>query len=93
MRNVRVVAALTLTLFALCSCSSRPAKPEVQIVKVPVAVKCIESAPVKPLFEVTLLRSEDDLDRAAKSYMIERRQRIAYEAELEALIVGCIDDK
>ncbi len=90
MRNVRVVAALMLTLFALCSCSLRPVKPEVQIVKVPVAVKCIESAPVKPVFEVSLLRSDDDLDKAAKSYMIERHQRIAYEAELEALVSGCV---
>ena len=90
MRNVRVVAALMLTLFALCSCCSRPVKPEVQIVKVPVAVKCIESAPVKPVFELTLLRSDDDIDKAAKSYMIERRQRIAYEAELEALVGGCV---
>lgn len=93
MRKAGMFAALLLALFTLSSCfASRPIKPDTQIVRVPVVVPCVESMPIKPVFEVSLLKKTDELPRVTDAYMIERRQRIAYEAGLEALVGGCVRD-
>lgn len=93
MRKAGMFAALMLAVFSLSSCfASRPVKPDTQIVRVPVVVPCVESMPIKPVFEVSLLKKTDELPRVTDAYMIERHQRIGYEAELEGLLVGCVRD-
>jgi len=93
MRKAGMFAALLLALFALSSCfASRPVKPDAQIVRVPVVVPCVDAMPAKPVFEVSLIKATDDLPRVTDAYMIERHQRIAYEAELEGLLFGCVRD-
>lgn len=90
MRNLARLSALVFTLFTLCACTTRPSKPEIDIVRVPVVVPCIETMPVKPVFEVSLLKPTDPLPVVTDAYMIDRRQRIGYEAELEGLLIGCL---
>lgn len=93
MRKAGMFAVLMLAVFSLSSCfASRPVKPDTQIVRVPVVVPCVESMPVRPVFEVSLLKQTDDLPKITDAYMIERHQRIAYEAELEGVLSGCVHD-
>ena len=90
MRKVAVVAALLLTVFTLCACSLRPVIREPVIVKIPVPVKCVKQFPVRPVFAVSLIKATDDLATVTDAYMVDRHQRIIYEAQLEAATAGCI---
>lgn len=77
-----------LTIF-LTSCAITPKPPQVVEVKIPVIVKCIENLPVKPAFkkdaELLLLNNA----QFVTALHIDRLQRDAYIAELEAVIEGC----
>ena len=92
MRKVSLLAILMLVVFTLCACGSCPTKTELVYVDVPVSVPCVKQVPEKPLFAVSLVKSTDDLPTLVDAYMVERHQRIAYEAKLEAVITGCVSD-
>lgn len=93
MKILRVLAVSMLVLFTLCACSSRPTQPYVpvtQIVRVPVVVPCISELPVKPKFAVSEITEAYDLAAITDAYMVERHQRIIYEAQLLAASAGCV---
>ncbi|MEA0988971.1 hypothetical protein U6010_11015 [Pseudomonas aeruginosa] len=59
-------------------------------VKVPVAVACVERLPTKPVF-----KSDEQLKRGSSYQVVndllaDRLAREIYEAELEALLSGCV---
>lgn len=86
-------AAVLLVLLAAGCASVEPAAPGVTMVEKPIPVPCVERIPPKPAFALERL-SASELEAASDyelvlSLWIERAERIAYEAELEAALVGC----
>lgn len=55
-----------------------------------VPVPCVDTMPEQPTFAVTLLKRSDNADTVTKAYMVERRQRMSYEARLEAVLLACM---
>ncbi|HWV16503.1 MAG TPA: hypothetical protein VN030_13805 [Cellvibrio sp.] len=90
MRKVTLLAASLVAVFTLCACAALPKVQEPVIVKVPVYVPCINQLPNKPVFAVSLIKQTDDLATITDAYMVERHQRIIYEAQLEAATAGCL---
>lgn len=85
--RVIFLCVLLLLLLAVTGCSKVIYKPvEVEVI---VPVPCVDTVPTKPVWETSRLNKNSSLNDAANAYMIERRQRIGYEAELEALVNSC----
>jgi hypothetical protein len=72
---------------SIAGCSNLPSVPD--IVRVPVPVPCLDSAPVRPaLLSDAELLALDDFELIV-SLAKDRRQRQGYEATLEAAVAGC----
>lgn len=89
---MRAVAVLLALLAAGCA-SVEPVAPRVTIVEKPIPLPCVERLPPKPVFALGRL-STSELEAMSDyelvlSLWIERAERIAYEAELEAMLAGC----
>lgn len=74
---------ILIILFLFIGCVSR-----VREVPVDRPVYCADLPP-KPVFSVTQMKKEQPLKQKVALILIERQERIAYEAELEAIIIGC----
>ena len=77
---------------ALAGCAGRPvAEPEARVVRVevPIQVPCRVKAPALPAWAAEGLRKDDSLEVKVRALLAERRQRIGYERNLTAAIVGC----
>ncbi|HBP6080202.1 TPA: hypothetical protein ONA81_004391 [Pseudomonas aeruginosa] len=85
---MRVV--LMLVVFALAGCAGQvEPEPRTVRVEVPVAVPCRVPAVVMPAWATAGLRKDDDLQTKVRALLAERRQRIAYEAQLLAANKTC----
>ena len=73
--------------FSLAGCAGMA--PKAQEVKVPVPVPCKVEAPVPPAFAVDGLPIGSGIWEQMKALRAERKQRQAYEAELEAAVRAC----
>ncbi|WET08612.1 hypothetical protein P3S72_19145 [Pseudomonas sp. D3] len=83
MRSLLVVLAL------LAGCAGK--EPEVRTVRVevPVQVPCrVPAAPVLA-WATDSLKKNDSLELKVRALLAERRQRIGYEKQLEALLSAC----
>lgn len=78
MRIVIIAALLT-------GCASMPKAPEV--VYVPTYVPCIGTVPTKP---EKAIPANDSVSEQVRALLIELERMKVYEAELEAVIAGCL---
>lgn len=87
MRRCGWCVRIWLLVSLLAGCSSLPSAPDV--VRVPVPVPCLDSAPVRPalLSDAELLLLDDF--GLVVSLARDRRLRQGYEATLEAAVAGC----
>ena len=77
-----------LSVLLLSGCSLLP--PKVQEIQIPVIIPCVKYSPVKPnLISDADLRKLDD-GNFVTALHLDRLQRQSYEAELEAVIAGCV---
>lgn len=85
MRMVVLVLAL-----ALAGCSGR-VEPQVQYVRVevPVQVPCRAPDVAAPAWAAAGLSKTDSLEVKVRALLAERRQRIGYEKQLEAVADAC----
>lgn len=84
MMRVIPIAALAAIL---AGCASPPRVPEQ--VLVPVPVPCKVEMPKAPAWATASLKPDADIFDQVKAILAERRQRIAYEAQLEAALNAC----
>lgn len=77
-----------LIVLLLSGCSFLP--PKVQEVSIPVIVACVKYTPVKPILisDADLMKLDDG--NFVTALHLDRLQRQSYEAELEAVIAGCV---
>ena len=82
-----LLAACVLVL--LMGCAAK--EPEVRTVRVevPVLVPCNTKVVAAPPWATTALKKIDGLELKVRALLAERRQRIAYEAELVAMVGSC----
>lgn len=76
----------------LSGCAGQPnVSPEPRVVRVdvPVPVPCRVKAPAVPAWAGEGLHKEDSLEVRVRALLAERRQRMGYERELVALVLGC----
>jgi hypothetical protein len=78
------LVAIALLAAILAGCDTIPHE-----VKVPVPVPCKVERPQAPVWATTGLAPGADIFDQVKALLVERRQRAAYEAQLEAAIEGC----
>jgi hypothetical protein len=81
MKTYVAVVSLMLTI----GCTAMPKVPET--VYVPTYISCVGNRPVKP--ESSIPRNESVSERV-RSLLIDMERMQAYEAELEAVIDGCL---
>ena len=84
MRYLLLVLALVLA-----GCAAR--EPEVQAVRVevPVLVPCKTKAVAVPPWAAQGLKKSDSLEVKVRALLAERRQRLGYERQLVAAVIGC----
>lgn len=91
-RTWKKVQALQVMLVGLLltGCAAMPA-PEVRYVRieVPVQVPCRAPDVAVPPWAAAGLRKTDSLEVKVRALLAERRQRIGYEKELEAVVDAC----
>ena len=77
-----------LIVLLLSGCSLLP--PKVQEVKIPIIVPCVKYSPVKPnlITDAELLKMIDG--NFVTALHLDRLKRQSYEAELEAVLAGCV---
>lgn len=86
-------AAALILAFTLAGCgTTRPPAPEVRTVevKIPVPVPCMVQPVTKPAFAVDALPLGSSVPAQMRALRAERKQRIGYEAELEAALQHCM---
>lgn len=83
MRAVAIAALAAL----LVGCETAPRVPEE--VLVPVPVPCKVDKPRPPVWATASLKPDADIFDQVKALLAERRQRVAYERQLEAAIAAC----
>lgn len=79
-----VVVALAM---ALAGCASTPHVPE--RVEVPIQVPCRVTVPPEPVWATATLAKDASIFDQVKALLSERRQRIAFEAKLDAAARSC----
>lgn len=89
---MKPAAILLILLLAGCA-SMEPAAPRISTVERPIPVPCIDRPPPRPTFSLERLHDQDleatsDYELIIMLWM-ERAERIAYEAELEAALAAC----
>lgn len=89
--RIIVLGILLIILFALPGCSNAEYIDRVVYVDRPVAIPCVTSIPITPVFETKSLTNNSDIDAVSKAYMIEIKQRKSYEATLEAIANNCAE--
>lgn len=75
-------------LILLAGCASEPMRQVIEV-KVPVTIPCLGEVPTEPLWYFDTVKLEADLFAKVDGLLIEREQRIKFEAELTAAIAGC----
>lgn len=80
------LAALIVLLLAGCAAPA----PRVEVVRVPVPVPCLDRAPERPTFLTDEAFATLPLGTFVTELWADRRDRQAYEAELEAAVAGCV---
>lgn len=89
MRRAITLIPGTLALAALAACVG----PRPDPVRIPVPVPCIEEAPAKPTYPVFYLApgtgEMEELFARVQWLLAERELRMAYEAQMEAVIRAC----
>lgn len=86
-------AAVVIGLICAGCATVDPPAPRVTVVEKPIPVPCAERVPERPTFALERLNDRDL--KTASDYelvltlWVERAERIAYEAELEAALAGC----
>lgn len=83
---MRLAALAAVVLLAGCANSA----PRVDVVRVPVPVPCLDRAPDKPTFLTDEAFATLPLGTFVTELWADRRDRQAYEAELEAAVAGCV---
>ena len=84
--RLRVACAFALLLLAGCA-TAPPATIEV---KVPVYVKCVTAAPVRPAFEVLALPPGASDGEKVLAIARDMPRHFKYEGHLEAAVAGCL---
>lgn len=88
----RIIGMFLCVMLASCASNGKyPNPPKVEIVKVPVNVSCVGVLPIKPklMTDAELTSLKDKPGSFVYALHIDRLQRDAYMAELEAVIEGC----
>ena len=88
---MRPVVLLPVALL-LAGCAAVPTERIVDRsieVKVPVPVPCVVETVERPVFAVEQLPPDASTFERVRALLIERRQRIAYEAQRDAAIAAC----
>lgn len=75
-------------LIMLAGCASEPMRQVVEV-KVPVIVPCLGEVPTVPVWKFDTIKTDADLFVKVDGLLIEREQRIKYEALLSAAMAGC----
>lgn len=89
MRTTRL--ALATIALGLIGCANQVEYIEKPVyVDRPIPVPCVSAMPAKPTFAVTQVKRSSNADTVTRAYMVERRQRIAYEGILEAALSACL---
>ena len=87
MKNVLFLSTIVLLLTA---CPAKFVKPQIIEVSIPVSVPCFETMPTKPKF----ITNDELLAMNGGNFVYalgaDRLARMSYEAELEALLIGCV---
>ncbi|MBA1256553.1 hypothetical protein G7021_28250 [Pseudomonas carnis] len=84
MRALLVVLAMILS-----GCAVRPPEVRTVRVEVPVLVPCKIKEVAVPPWAAQGLKKSDGLELKVRALLAERRQRIGYEKQLEALVQSC----
>lgn len=80
---------LCLLLAMCCGCAAGPMAPNVVQVKVPVPVPCKVAMPEAPSWAVDALPLGSTIWQQMQALRAERKQRLGYEAQLEAAVRAC----
>jgi hypothetical protein len=86
-----IKAFVLFGVIALAGCESVPVIEYVEV-EVPVTINCVDEWPNVPEWATANITKQSTLSEAADAYMIELEQRKSYEADLEAVILGCDQD-
>ncbi|GAP37903.1 hypothetical protein ISF6_4097 [Piscinibacter sakaiensis] len=76
---------MLLALALLAGCAARPPAR----VEIPIAVPCRVTLPPRPVYATEALSSDAGIYDQVRALLAERRQRMAYEAQLEAAARAC----
>ena len=88
MKHIKTCAFLIILCGLLSGCPAQFTH-DAQIVKVPIAVKCIEQLPEKPKLHTDAeIKAMGDYE-AAIMLLDDRIKREIYESKLEAVLEGC----
>lgn len=85
MKCLLVGCVLTLMM----GCAAKESNVRTVRVEVPVLVPCNTEVVTVPPWATTYLKKTDGLELKVRALLAERRQRIAYEAELVAMVGSC----
>lgn len=80
-----MMRSAALLLLLLVGCAARPPAR----IEIPVAVPCRVELPVRPVWATETLSADAGIYEQVRALLAERRQRIGYEAELEAAARAC----
>ena len=90
-RAGQIVSALVACLLLLSACATREKIVDRYVyVDRPVPVPCDVTIPSAPKFAVDMVKKGDSLAYISDAYMIDRRQRIGYEKQLESALTACL---
>lgn len=82
-------ALLVVLAMILVGCVVRPPEVRTVRVEVPVLVPCKTKEVAVPPWAAQGLKKSDSLELKVRALLAERRQRIGYEKQLEALVQSC----
>ena len=86
LRGVGLLAGIAL--LAACAGGAEPPAQYVRV-EVPVQVPCRAPEVAVPAWAAAGLRKTDNLEIKVRSLLAERRQRIGYETQINALLTSC----
>lgn len=93
---IKYIYAIVMCFFLL-GCASTPeviTKVETQYVSIPVPIPCVKAVDLpKPLPDTYPFLKNDLPQEKVRSLLIDRNNRIVYEAQLRAIMDNCVDNK
>ena len=90
MRHLPLLSAALAAAVLLVGCgAAKPARVEIQQVKVAVPVPCDESEPERPNMPTEHLPGDADVDMYVRAAGAEIERREGYETELRAALANC----